>query len=112
MSASLVYDREDGSRVFETGDHIHNPPQIYQASENPHMAGEESLDTQLERHLNRGEVQGDLDAVDRTEWPETPVLEAEFMGQGIPFTPPTAAGTSTNSRPPHPPIKKPGGARS
>lgn len=42
------------AKVFETGEHIHNPPQMWQPSENPHATGSEPLDAQLERHLNRG----------------------------------------------------------
>ena len=107
------HDREDGSRVFEVGDHVHEPPQIYQASENPHEAGMESLETQLVRHRNSGGQLGDLDAVDRSDWPDTPELESQIMGQqGSAFRPPNAAGVSTTSRPPHPPVRKPSGARS
>ena len=36
-----------------------------------------------------------MDDVDRSENPDAPVLEAQFNGQGVPFTPPSAANTST-----------------
>jgi hypothetical protein len=35
------------------------------------------------------------DNVDRSDFPESPVLEGQGANQGEPFTPPSAAGTST-----------------
>ena len=36
-----------------------------------------------------------MDDVDRTDFPNAPILEAQYMGQGENFMPPSAANTST-----------------
>jgi hypothetical protein len=58
----------------------------------------------------RGGFVNPVDGVDRTDFPNAPVLEAQFNGQGEQFTPPSAANVSTMSRPPHKPSRIPRGS--
>ena len=58
------YDREDGSRVFTVGIDVHSPAEQQEPSPNPHQAGSEGLEVQLQRHRNDGGYAGNLDNVD------------------------------------------------